>query len=56
MLPLFLEYSDLWNISEAVVSCFTLLAAMPVMHCEERRTPVGPGFAIVGLDELQDDI
>lgn len=56
MLPLFWYILILWNISEAVVSGFTLLAAMPVMHCEERRTPVGPGFAIGGLDELQDDI
>lgn len=46
----------LWIILEAAVWLHGLLAAMPAMHCEERRTHVGLGFAIAGLDEDQDHI
>lgn len=46
----------LWNISEAVVWLLGLLAAVPGMPCEERRTLEGSGFATAGLDELQDYI
>lgn len=44
----------LWNISEAWSDHD--LAAMPAIHCEERNTLTGSGFAIAGLDELHDHI
>lgn len=46
----------LWSISEAVVWLHGLLAAVRAMHCEERNTLGGSGFATGGLDELQDYI